>query len=139
MIGQRAVSKRDCRPQGDAMLYLDRSGDQISEETTLEGRVEILGDFPRGKFGGHGGGKYSGLLLKTEMGRVVILLGPTGYFIKHNFQIKAGDTLKVTGITVEQDHMPVIQAREVKNQRQRLKLRDKNGLPLWPVPGGPLH
>jgi hypothetical protein len=117
---------------------MDRSDDRTVEETTLEGRVEILGDFPRGKFG-EASVKYSGLLLKTEMGRVIILLGPTGYFMKHNFQIKAGDTLKVTGTRMLQEQVPIIQAREVKNQAQQLKLRDSNGLPLWPAAAGPLH
>ncbi len=120
------------------MSDLNESRDRLAEETTLEGRVEILGDFPRGKFG-EPTVKYSGLLLKTEMGRVIILLGPTGYFMKHNFQIKAGDTLKVTGTTVLKEQVPVIQAREVKNQQQQLKLRDSNGLPLWPTIAGPLH
>jgi hypothetical protein len=118
---------------------LDRLGDQAPEETTLEGRVEILGDFPRGKFGEGSSVKHSGLLLKTKRGRVIILLGPTGYFIKHNFQIRAGDTLQVTGVRVLQEQVPVIQAREVKNQRQELKLRDSNGLPLWPVEPRLLH
>jgi|UniRef100_A0A7V6DR43 hypothetical protein len=116
----------------------DKSGNRIAEETTLEGRVEILGDFPRGKFG-EAAVKYSGLLLKTEMGCVIILLGPTGYFMKHNFQIKAGDTLKVTGTRLWQEHVPIIQAREVKNQQQQLKLRDSNGLPLWPTAARTLH
>ena len=115
------------------MAVLDRSIQQASEEITFEGRVEILGDFPRGAFGDGSGVKHSGLLLKTDMGRLVIHLGPAGYFMKHNFQIKAGDTLKITGIRVVQDQMLLIMAREVKNQRQRLKLRDSNGLPLWPA------
>jgi hypothetical protein len=121
------------------MSDLDISRDRTAEETTLEGRVEILGDFPRGKFGEGSSVKYSGLLLKTTMGRVIILLGPTGYFMKHNFQIKAGDTLKVTGTKVLQEQVPVIQAREVKNHQQQLKLRDSNGLPLWPTIAEPLH
>ena len=117
---------------------MDSSRSRITEETTLEGRVEILGDFPRGKFG-EASVKYSGLLLKTENGRVIILLGPTGYFMKHNFQIKAGDTLEVTGTTVLKEHVPVIQARQVKNEQKQLKLRDSNGLPLWPTTTEPLH
>jgi hypothetical protein len=121
------------------MPDLDSTKNQTPEETTLEGRVEILGDFPRGRFGVGGSVKHSGLLHKTEIGRVIILLGPTGYFMKHNFQIRAGDTLKVTGVTVLQEQVPVIQAREVKNQQQQLKLRDSNGLPLWPAATGPIH
>ena len=55
--------------------------------------------------------------------------------MKHNFQIMAGDTLKITGIRVVQDQVPLVQAREVKNRQQRLQLRDKNGHPLWPAAG----
>jgi hypothetical protein len=121
------------------MPDVDGSRSRTPEETTLEGRVEILGDFPRGRFGEGGSVKHSGLLLKTDRGRVVILLGPTGYFMKHNFQIKAGDTLKVTGVRVLEEQVPVIQAREVENRARQLKLRDSNGLPLWPAATGPLH
>jgi hypothetical protein len=120
------------------MSDLDRSSHRTAEETTLEGRVEILGDFPRGKFG-EASVKHSGLLLKTDMGRVIILLGPTGYFMRHNFQIKAGDTLKVTGTRMLQEQVTVIQAREVKNRQQQIRLRDNNGLPLWPAATEPLH
>jgi hypothetical protein len=124
-------------------MILERNGSKkpAPQETTLEGRVEILGDFPRGTWGESSSVKHSGLLLRTERGRVIILLGPVGYFMEHNFQIKAGDTLEVTGVKVLQEQVPIIQAREIKNQQQHLKLRDSNGLPLWPaVPGQrPLH
>ena len=107
------------------------------KETTIEGRVEILGDFPRGKLGDLNGGKryvkHSGLFLKTQNGRLVIHLGPTAYFLRHNFQIKAGDTIKVKGFQVVDGEMTVVQASEVKTRGKKLKLRDKNGLPLWPA------
>lgn len=115
----------------------NRSAGALQEEATFEGRVELLGDFPRGKLAAWYGikrvPKHSGLFLKTNNGRVVIHLGPTAYFLHHNFQIKAGDTLKVTGVQVEQDSMFLIQAREVKTRGKKLKLRDKNGQPLWPA------
>lgn len=117
------------------MSRLDQALLQAPEETTLEGRVEILGDFPRNRFAEADGVKHSGLLLKTDAGRLIIHLGPAGYFMQNNFQIRAGDTLEVTGVKVEENKVPVIQAREVKNRRQRLKLRDRNGLPLWPMAG----
>ncbi len=115
------------------MPILDKTNLQTPEETTLEGRVEILGDFPRNRFAEAGGSKHCGLLLKTDLGRLIIHLGPAGYFMKNNFQIRAGDTLEITGVKVAEDQVPVIEAREVKNRRQRLKLRDHNGLPLWPA------
>jgi hypothetical protein len=112
------------------MSVLDRSSEP-TREITLEGQVEIPGDFRMGIFGDSRGVKHSGLLLKTDSGRMIIHLGPLRYLMKHNFQIKAGDTLKVTRIRLDQNQLPLIQAREVKNHWQRLKLRDRNGLPLW--------
>ena len=107
------------------------------QETTIEGRVEILGDFPRGKFGDRNGTKrsvkHSGLFLKTSKGRMVIHLGPAAYFLRHNFQIKVGDTLKVKGFQRVEGKMALVQASEVKTRDKKLKLRDKNGLPLWPA------
>ncbi len=108
------------------MSVLDRLTKPI-QEITLEGLVEILGDFRRGIFGGGRAAKHSGLILKTDNGRMIIHLGPLGYFMKHNFQIKVGDTLMVSGIRLEQDQMPLILASEVRNHQQRLKLRDRNG------------
>ena len=112
------------------MSILDRKSEP-EQETTLEGQVEILGDFRRAIIGAGRAGRHSGLFLKTDSGRVIIHLGPLGYFMKNNFQIKAGDTLRVTGIRVERDQVPLIQAREVRNHQQRLRLRDLNDLPLW--------
>ena len=57
---------------------LNSSSLQAPEETTLEGRVEILGDFPRGAFGDGNAVKHSGLLLKTDVGRLIVHLGPAG-------------------------------------------------------------
>ena len=115
----------------------DQSSKGPQEEAFVEGRVEILGDFPREKLANLSGMKrlvkHSGLFLKTENGRVVIHLGPAAYFLHHNFQIKAGDTLKVKGFQVEQGSMMLVQAREVKTRGRKLKLRDKNGQPLWPA------
>ena len=38
----------------------------------------------------------------------MIHLGPAGYFMQNNFQIRAGDTLEVTGVKVVEDQVPVI-------------------------------
>ena len=119
------------------MSDLDQSANGLKKEATFEGRVEILGDFPRGKLGDLSGVKcmvkHSGLFLKTDTGRIVIHLGPAAYFLHHNFQIKAGDTLKVTGFQVVQGSMSLVQAREIRTRDRKLKLRDKNGQPLWPA------
>jgi hypothetical protein len=119
------------------MSELDKSGKGLQEEATFEGRVELLGDFPRGKLGDSNGVKrvvkHSGLFLKTDSGRIVIHLGPAAYFLHHNFQIKAGDSLKVTGFQVVQGSMSLVQAKEVRTRGRKLKLRDKNGQPLWPA------
>ncbi|MFW6123326.1 MAG: hypothetical protein ACOC6L_03730 [Thermodesulfobacteriota bacterium] len=119
------------------MSDFDKSAKDLQEEATFEGRVEILGDFPREKLEDLSGMKrmvkHSGLFLKTDHGRIVIHLGPAAYFLHHNFQIRAGDTLKVTGFPVDQGSLPLVQAREIWTQDRKLKLRDKNGQPLWPA------
>ncbi len=115
------------------MSVLDRST-ELTQEITLEGQVEILGDFRRGIFEDGRAAKHCGLILKTDNGRMIIHLGPLGYFMKHNFQIKVGDTLMVSGIRLEQDQMPLILASEVRNHQQRLKLRDGNGCPYGHLP-----
>ena len=99
--------------------------------------MEILGDFPRGKLEERNcmkrGVKDCGLFLITKNGRMVIKLGPTAFFLRHHFQIKAGDTLKVKGFQVREGEMTLVQASEVKTRGKKLKLRDKNCLPLWPA------
>ncbi len=123
------------KEKGAMMPDLDKS--TPPKEATFEGRVELLGDFPRGRLDNQRGlsrvAKHSGLFLKTDNGRIVIHLGPAAYFLHHNFQIKAGDTLKVTGFRVQQGSLSLVQAREIRTRGQRLKLRDKNGQPLWPA------
>jgi hypothetical protein len=113
------------------------SGYKTRRKTTVEGQVEILGDFPGGSGGSRcgvqGAFKHTGLFLRTDSGRLVIHLGPAAYFVQHNFQIKAGDILKVTGLQVNQGSLSLVQASEVNSRGKKLKLRDKNGLPLWPA------
>jgi hypothetical protein len=125
------------KEKGAMMSDLDKSTQGPQEEATFEGRVELLGDFPRGKLENPRGlsrvAKHSGLFLKTENGRIVIHLGPAAYFLHHNFQIRAGDNLKVTGFRVKQGSMSLVQAREIRSRDRKLKLRDKNGQPLWPA------
>ena len=116
------------------MSVLDRSS-AATQEIIVEGQVEILGDFRRGIFGDGSRARHSGLILKTESGRLIIHLGPLVYLMKHNFQIKAGDTLKVTGVRAEQGRLPVLLAREVRNHRQRLRLRNGNGSLDGNLPG----
>jgi len=119
------------------MSDLEQSSQAPQGKTTFEGRVEILGDFSRKKLedlsGVKRGVKHSGLFLKTDDGRIAVHLGPAAYFLQHNFQIKVGDVLRVTGLQVVQGAMPLVQASEVRTQGGKLKLRDKNGQPLWPA------
>ena len=125
------------KEKGAMISDLSKSTRAPQKEATFEGRVELLGDFPRGKLENPRGlsrvAKHSGLFLKTENGRIVIHLGPAAYFLQHNFQIKAGDTLKVTGFRVRQGSMSLVQAREIRTRNRKLKVRDKNGQPLWPA------
>jgi hypothetical protein len=112
----------------------DQPSDDSQGVTTLEGQGEILGDFRRGKFADAADAKNRGLVPKTEGKRIVIHLGPAAYFLQNNFQIKAGETLKVTGTNIMRGKASLIQAREVKTLCKKLKLPDQNGLPRWRFP-----
>jgi hypothetical protein len=105
------------------------------EKATVLGRVEMLGDFPRTVIAANNGKPHSGAVLKTPEGRLVVHLGPAGYFQQHDFPIRAGDLLEVLGSTILMAaHQAIMLAAEVRRNGKRLKLRNDRGLPLWEPP-----
>lgn len=76
------------------------------------------------------------LLLKTDKETVTVVVGPAAYLDQQKMKIAAGDKVEVTGSRVTRGQGPVIVAAELKKGGQVLKLRDDQGLPLWP-PQGP--
>jgi DNA/RNA endonuclease YhcR with UshA esterase domain len=103
-------------------------------EVTIEGTVEeVQQQMPatprgRGPMGGMGG---THLKLTTQKGPMDIHLGPSSYLAEKKFTINKGDSLEITGSLVKIEGKDAVIAREVKKGKDKLVLRDANGMPLW--------
>ena len=99
----------------------------VKTETTIAGIVEkvlqVKGIHMRGIH----------LLLKTEKETVEVHLGPAD-FVEKTMKFEEGDTIQIIGAAVTMMGRPIVIAREVKKGDKVLKLRDEDGMPLWPPP-----
>jgi hypothetical protein len=127
------TDKRDLRLVKDGRADQPESETKNSQEkATVLGRVEMLGDFPRNIIAPDNGKTHSGAVLRTAEGRLVVHLGPAGYFQRHDFPIRVGDLLEVLGSTIlTAARQAIMLAAEVRRNGKRLKLRNDRGLPLW--------
>ena len=71
------------------------------------------------------------LVLKTDSKTLSVHLGPAWFIDRQNIRIEEGDTIEVKGSKITYEGKPTIIAAEVKKANTVLKLRDKNGFPLW--------
>jgi len=72
------------------------------------------------------------LKVKTDKETIMVHLGPLWYLQNQDVGINPGDRIDLTGSRVGLDNQQqCIIAAEVKRGDDFLKLRDKNGLPLW--------
>jgi hypothetical protein len=71
------------------------------------------------------------LLLKTDIGKVEIRLGPTAFLTEKNVEIRKGDTLEVIGSRIPIGKSHVVLAREIRKGDNAWVLRDATGQPLW--------
>ena len=70
--------------------------------------------------------KHSGVVLKTKRDRLLVYLGPAWFFWKHDFPIKVGDILEVSGPRITPaGHDEIIIAQVVRNQGKTLKIPKK--------------
>jgi hypothetical protein len=76
------------------------------------------------------------LTLKTDKETVRVMLGPSTYLDQQPVKITKGDQVEVKGFRQTRPRGTVITAQEVKKGDQVLKLRDAQGIPLYP-PQGP--
>lgn len=107
-------------------------GGQMYDPKTLE---TISGEVLRvDQMAGMAAGVH--LTLKTDKETVTVVVGPAFYLEQQKMTIAAGDKVEIKGSRVTQRQGPVIIAGELKKGDQVLKLRDDQGLPLWP-PQGP--
>jgi hypothetical protein len=82
------------------------------------------------------GGGMTEITLKTDKETIPVHLGPAWYLDQQNFKIAQGDRVEVTGSRLTRPRRTFIVAAEVKKGPEVLKLRDAQGLPLWPRGGG---
>ena len=71
------------------------------------------------------------LMVRSGKETISIHVGPAWYFDKQNFVIKAKDKIGVRGSRITFDEKPAIIAAELKKGNEAIKLRDKNGYPVW--------
>lgn len=71
------------------------------------------------------------LLIKNNNETISVHLGPAWYFDKNNFVINVKDKVEIVGSRITYGGKPAIIAAEVKKGDEIVKLRDKNGYPLW--------
>jgi hypothetical protein len=71
------------------------------------------------------------LELRTSSGILSVPLGPAWFIERQNMRIEEGDIIEVKGSKITYQEVPTIIAAEVKKGNTVLKLRDKNGFPVW--------
>lgn len=74
------------------------------------------------------------LRLRTENENIPVQLGPPWFLKKQQTTIKKGDKITVTGSRVTMRDEPVILAAEIRKGDEVIKLREKNGFPMWVKP-----
>jgi len=77
-------------------------------------------------------GYWVQLMLQTEKETIAVQLGPAWYIDKQTPRIEANDTITVTGSRVTVDGRSAIVAADITKGNELLKLRDDNGIPVWP-------
>jgi len=82
-----------------------------------------------------GRGYWVDLMLQTENGTIAVQLGPAWYIDNQTPRIEANNTMTVTGSRVTMDGRPAIVAADITKGNELLKLRDNNGIPVWPRKG----
>jgi hypothetical protein len=77
-------------------------------------------------------GYWVDLILQTEKETIAVHLGPAWYINKQTPRIEANDIIMVTGSRVTMDGNSAITAADIKKGNDVLKLREDNGIPVWP-------
>ncbi len=92
------------------------SGEVISVDKVAYGRP--------GRYGIH-------VLLRTDQGEISVHLGPSWFVERQAVKVALHDQVEVTGSRVMYGGKPALIAAEVKKGSETLRLRSRDGLPLW--------
>ena len=97
---------------------------------TLAGQVVTV---QRGPVRQGGKGNLVRLTLKTDQGPVQVFLGPAKYVDAQPVKLAAGDQVEVKASKITGPKgKTTFTAAEITKNGQVLKLRDDQGMPLWP-------
>jgi len=116
----------NCRGGGWAgQAYGQQTGSANQE--TLSGVVSSLDKATPMR--GRGAGVH--FTLKTDVGPVVVLLGPDWFLEKSATKLATGDTVEIKGSRMNYRNEQAVAATQVKRGSDLLVLRYDNGVPLW--------
>lgn len=108
----------------------DRAYDSTPTET-IRGRViRVEQTVPREPMRRTPDGVHVTLRLESG-GTIAVHLGPAWFLEDHKLELRAGDTLVVTGSRVIIDGAPALIARKITTREHELVLRDDAGVPRW--------
>ena len=71
------------------------------------------------------------VLVDTGTDRIAVHVGPEWYFERQDILIEVGDAIEVTGSRIVFDGRPAIIAAEIHKGTVVLRLRDRDGFPVW--------
>jgi sporulation protein YlmC with PRC-barrel domain len=130
---RQVLTERAWGPEGQIAQQFDPQ-----QVTTVKGTVESVGSFrPDDDVPGIADGLR--LRVRTEDDQVVtVYAGPRHYAQQHEFFVRAGDEITVTGSKAQIGWRPVLIAAQIQSEERTLLLFDRQGRPLWQaMPGQP--
>lgn len=95
--------------------------------TTVAGEVTAVHDL-QGRRGN------TGIHVDLKAGEVTydVHLGPAAFLSDQKLELKAGDRIEITGSKVELAGRPALIAQTIRRGDATVKLRDDQGVPVWP-------
>jgi len=117
-VGLLGISASLAEPDYDARTVETITGKVLSVEKTTPAKKR---------------GYWIDVMLQTQAGTIPVQLGPAWYIDKQVPRIEPNDTIMVTGSRVNLDGTLAIVAADVTKGSELLKLRDNNGVPVWPL------
>jgi hypothetical protein len=71
------------------------------------------------------------LVLTTDQGDVLVIVGPASFVDQSKFKLQAGDKVTVTGYRVTGNGQQVILAAQIQGSNRSLQLLNENRTPVW--------